>query len=66
MKEKEEGLFRISIRTNAPADASEIASHLDGGGHKMAAGCSFRGTKGDAEKTVLEFARRQLEKAGLL
>ena len=66
MKEKEEGLFRISIRTNAPADASEIASHLDGGGHKMAAGCSFRGTKEDAEKAVLEFARRQLEKAGLL
>lgn len=66
MKEKEEGLFRISIRTNAPADASEIASHLGGGGHKMAAGCSFRGTKEDAEKTVLEYTRQQLEKAGLL
>ncbi len=66
MKEKEEGLFRISVRTNAPADASEIASHLGGGGHKMAAGCSFRGTKEDAEKTVLEFAEQQLKKAGLL
>jgi phosphoesterase RecJ-like protein len=66
MKEKEEGLFRISIRTNAPADASEIASHLCGGGHKRAAGCSFRGTKEDAEKTVLEYTRSQLEKAGLL
>lgn len=66
MKEKEEGLFRISVRTNAPADASEIASHLDGGGHKMAAGCSFRGTKEDAVKAVLEYTKQQLEKAGLL
>ena len=66
MKEKEEGLFRISIRTNAPADASDIAAKLGGGGHKMAAGCSFRGTKEEAEKTVLEFTKQQLEKAGLL
>lgn len=66
MKEKEEGLFRISIRTNAPADASEIASHLGGGGHKMAAGCSFRGTKEEAVKTVLDYTRQQLETAGLL
>lgn len=66
MKEKEEGLFRISVRTNAPADASEIASHLNGGGHKMAAGCSFKGAKEDAVKTVLEYTKQQLEKTGLL
>lgn len=66
MKEKEEGLFRISVRTNAPADASQIASQLDGGGHKMAAGCSFRGTKEDAVRTVLEYIRQQLETVGLL
>lgn len=66
MKEKEEGIFRISVRTNAPADASEIASHLEGGGHKMAAGCSFKGTKEDAVKAVLEYTKQQLLKAGLL
>lgn len=66
MKEKQEGLFRISIRTNAPADASEIASHLDGGGHRMAAGCSFKGTKDDAVRTILEYTEQQLLKAGLL
>lgn len=66
MKEKEEGFFRISVRTNAPADASEIASHLEGGGHKMAAGCSFKGTKDDAVAAVLKYTKQQLLKAGLL
>ena len=66
MKEKEEGLFRISVRTNSPADASEIAAELGGGGHKMAAGCSFRGSKEDAVKTVLSLAEKQLISKGLL
>lgn len=66
MKEKEEGFFRISVRTNAPADASEIASHLSGGGHPMAAGCAFVGNKDDALRAVLEHTENQLKKAGLL
>ena len=66
MKEKEEGLFRISIRTNAPADASAIAANLNGGGHKMAAGCSFSGTKEDAVRKVLEYTEMQLKASGLL
>lgn len=66
MKEKEEGFFRISVRTNAPANAAEIASHLSGGGHSMAAGCAFRGNKEDALKAVLGHAENQLKKAGLL
>ena len=65
MKEKEEGLFRISVRTNAPADASAIAAQLGGGGHKMAAGCSFRGTKEEAVKAVLDLTQKQLEGLGL-
>lgn len=65
MKEKEEGLFRISVRTNAPADASAVAAGLGGGGHKMAAGCSFRGTKDEAVKAVLDYTRKHLEGLGL-
>ena len=61
MKEKEKGIFRISVRTNPPANASEIASKLGGGGHKMAAGCSFRGSKEDAVRAVLEYTRQHLE-----
>lgn len=66
MKEKEEGFFRISVRTNAPANAAEIASHLSGGGHPMAAGCAFVGNKDDALRAVLEHTENQLRKAGLL
>ncbi len=60
MKEKEKGVFRISVRTNAPADASLIAAQLGGGGHKMAAGCSFNGEKENAVCTVLEAVRNHL------
>ncbi|MBR5233019.1 MAG: bifunctional oligoribonuclease/PAP phosphatase NrnA [Clostridia bacterium] len=66
MKEKEEGFFRISVRTNAPANAAEIASHLSGGGHPMAAGCAFVGNKDDALRAVLEHTENQLRIAGLL
>lgn len=66
MKEKEKGKFRISVRTNNPANASNIASNLGGGGHAMAAGCSFSGTLEDAVKTVLEYTENELKEVGLL
>lgn len=66
MKEKQKGVFRISVRTNEPADASEIAKNLDGGGHKMAAGCNFEGTEDEAVNAILEFTKKELQKKGLL
>lgn len=66
MKEKKKGLFRISVRTNAPANASRIASKLGGGGHTMAAGCSFEGTAEDAAKTILMHTENELKEAGLI
>ena len=66
IKEKKKGLFNISVRTNEPVNASEIAGYLGGGGHRMAAGCTFEGTKQDAEKAVLAAVRAVFEKAGLL
>lgn len=66
MKEKEKGIFRISVRTNFPVNASNIAAKLGGGGHTMAAGCSYRGTLEDALKTVLKHTENELKEAGLL
>lgn len=66
MKEKQPGFFRISIRTNEPADASEIAKFLGGGGHKMAAGCSYKGTKENAVGTVLQYTEMVLRETGLI
>ena len=39
MKQRENGKFKISLRTHEPVDASKVCSLLGGGGHKRAAGC---------------------------
>lgn len=55
IKEKENGLFKVSIRTDEDVDAAEICGLFSGGGHKRAAGCSF--------SCSLEETQKQLEKA---
>lgn len=66
VKEKQKGMCRISVRTNAPANASKIASYLGGGGHSMAAGCSFEGSVEDAVKTILAYTEKELKESGLI
>ncbi len=44
IKEKEEGKFKISMRSTEEADVSAICGKLGGGGHARAAGCSVEGT----------------------
>lgn len=39
MREKEDGSYKISVRTSGEVDASEICANFGGGGHKAAAGC---------------------------
>lgn len=41
LKEKPEGGFKASVRTNPPMDAAAICGKIGGGGHKGAAGCSI-------------------------
>lgn len=41
LKEKKDGTYGISVRTEGDIDASAICSQLGGGGHKGAAGASF-------------------------
>lgn len=40
-REKADGSIKVSVRTNAPVDASALCLTFGGGGHKAAAGCSF-------------------------
>ncbi len=50
-REKENGVFKISVRTHAPVDAAEICRKFGGGGHNRAAGCAVEGmTLEQAEK----------------
>ena len=41
IKEKAKGVFKVSVRTFEPYDASAICRRLGGGGHLRAAGCEF-------------------------
>lgn len=39
VKERGNGTYRVSLRTNEPVDASEICGIFGGGGHRLASGC---------------------------
>ncbi len=66
IKEKENGLCRVSLRTNEPVDASEIAKTFGGGGHKMAAGCDLYGSLRVATADLLRVIQATLQEYNLL
>lgn len=41
LKEKEDGMVKVSVRANPPADAAVLCGKFGGGGHTGAAGCSL-------------------------
>ena len=41
IRELEEGLCKVSLRTNDQLDAAAVCARFGGGGHKMAAGCTL-------------------------
>ena len=43
MREKEDGCFKISVRTNEDVNASDFCAQFGGGGHLAAAGCTIEG-----------------------
>ena len=55
MREKEDGTFKVSVRSNKDVSASDFCLKFGGGGHKAAAGCTI---KGDLEtvKNLLQTA----------
>ncbi len=67
MKQVDDEEFKISVRTYAPLDASEICKKLGGGGHKGAAGASVKGKLSEVKKKVLNAVRECMEEqdAGL-
>lgn len=53
MRQQPAGSYKISVRTELGTDASAIAAHLGGGGHKQAAGCEVLGSLENAKAAVL-------------
>lgn len=57
IREVEDGLGKISLRTEAPYDASGICGLLGGGGHAAAAGASVPGGIEGAKTAILQALR---------
>lgn len=62
MREKTDGSFKVSMRSNEGANVSEICAMMNGGGHVRAAGCSVDGPKETAEKTILDNIKKYFDK----
>lgn len=60
LNEREQGDFKISMRSNDIVDVSEIARYFGGGGHVRAAGCSIKGSAFDAINNLTEHIEKQL------
>ncbi len=56
MREKEGGVFKISVRTNDGINASEFCKQFGGGGHPAASGCSIEGDLGTVKKMLVDAA----------
>ena len=56
LKEKEDGTWKVSVRTHEGADASRLCAAFGGGGHKRAAGCSFSCSRDEAVQALLTSA----------
>ena len=61
LKETEKNVFKISLRTYDPLDASAICKKLGGGGHKAAAGCTVEGSLKEAKAAILGAIKEALE-----
>lgn len=53
LKQKEDGRFKVSVRTFEPFDASVICAKHGGGGHTRAAGCEFKLPANEVKELLL-------------
>ena len=53
IKEKEEGKFKVSMRSASDIDVSAICAKFGGGGHVKAAGCTLEGSLADVKLRLL-------------
>lgn len=60
IREKNNGKYKLSVRTTDELDASAICAEFGGGGHKAAAGCMITGTLDEVIDKIVEAVRRAL------
>ena len=54
MRELQSGVWKLSLRTGARVNATEVCRLLGGGGHAAAAGCTVLGSRESARARILE------------
>ncbi len=57
MREKEDGSFKVSVRSNEGANAAEFCGLFGGGGHPAAAGCTVAGDLQTVKARLLSAAK---------
>lgn len=63
-REKPQGnLYKVSVRTHAPIDATMICKTFGGGGHVRAAGCDMPGTLEEVKERMLSVVKEHLDAA---
>lgn len=62
VREKKDGSFKVSMRSNRPVNVAEICATMGGGGHPQAAGCQIGGTLENATETIVENVRNYINK----
>lgn len=56
LREEDDGVISVSVRTDEDVDASDICAHFGGGGHIRAAGCEIHGKPiEEAKRDVVEY-----------
>lgn len=61
IREKEDGSFKASLRSNSYVNVSDICLLFGGGGHQMAAGCAFKDDKDAVKEKLLNEIRKVLK-----
>ena len=65
LKQIDDEVYRLSLRTYDPLDASKLGKKLGGGGHKNAAGATLNGSLDEVKAQVLNAIKEQMEEANV-
>ena len=60
IREKEDGTYKASLRSNSYVNVADICLLFGGGGHQMAAGCAFKDDKDVVKEKLLNEIRKVL------
>ncbi|HYY97038.1 MAG TPA: bifunctional oligoribonuclease/PAP phosphatase NrnA [Pyrinomonadaceae bacterium] len=63
-KETAPGVYRVSLRSKCDVNVARIAERFGGGGHRNAAGCTFKGAWEEAEREVVRMLVYAVENRG--